>query len=60
MNQIKIFFNGQKKNNGNILLTKDPIRAASSTDCVMTDKWISMGDKINKSKKEKKLLDHIR
>jgi len=44
-----------RKNNGNILLTKDPIEAASFADCVMTDKWISMGDKINKSKKKKSL-----
>ena len=44
-----------KKNNGNILLTKDPIKAASSADCIMTDKWISMGDKANKSKKKKAL-----
>ena len=53
--QIRIFFSGQKKNNGNIFLTKDPIKAASSADCIMTDKWISMGDKVNK-KKKKKLL----
>ena len=44
-----------KKNSGNILLTKDPIQAASDADCVMTDKWISMGDKINKNKKKKAL-----
>jgi ornithine carbamoyltransferase len=44
-----------KKNNGKILLTKDPIAAASDADCIMTDKWISMGDKINKSKKKKAL-----
>ena len=44
-----------KKNNGNIILTKDPIKAASSADCIMTDKWISMGDKINKNKKKKAL-----
>ena len=44
-----------KRNNGNILLTKDPIKAASSADCVMTDKWISMSDKENKSKKKKVL-----
>ena len=44
-----------EKNKGNILLTKDPIKAASSADCVMTDKWISMGDKINKNKKKKVL-----
>jgi len=44
-----------KKNNGNILLTRDPIKAASSADCVMTDKWISMNDKTNKNKKKKTL-----
>ena len=44
-----------KKNKGKILLTKDPIEAASDADCIMTDKWISMGDKINKSKKKKAL-----
>ena len=44
-----------KKNKGNILVTKDPIKAASAADCIMTDKWISMGDKINKNKKKKSL-----
>jgi ornithine carbamoyltransferase len=44
-----------KKNQGNILLTKDPLKAANLADCIMTDKWISMGDKINKSKKKKAL-----
>ena len=44
-----------KKNNGNILLTRDPLKAASSVDCVMTDKWISMGDKTNANKKKKAL-----
>jgi len=44
-----------KKNKGNILVTKDPIKAASSVDCVMTDKWISMSDKSNKTKKKKAL-----
>tara|TARA_B100000029_G_scaffold489864_1_gene548087 strand:- start:5072 stop:5995 length:924 start_codon:yes stop_codon:yes gene_type:complete len=47
-----------KKNNGNIILTKDPIKAASSADCVMTDKWISMGDKINIRKKKKLLKSY--
>ncbi len=42
-----------KKNNGKILLTKDPFLAAKSVDCVMTDKWISMGEKANKNKKKK-------
>ena len=44
-----------KKNNGNILVTKNPIEAANGADCIMTDKWISMGDKINKSKTKKAL-----
>ena len=34
-----------KKNNAKILITKDPLEAANLADCVMTDKWISMGDK---------------
>ena len=51
----KNFLQWAKRNNGNIFLTKDPIKAASSADCIMTDKWISMGDKVNK-KKKKKLL----
>ena len=44
-----------KRNNGNVFLTKDPIEAASSVDCIMTDKWISMSDKSNRSKKKKAL-----
>ena len=44
-----------KKNNGNILVTSDPIKAASFADCIMTDKWISMSDKTNKIKKKKAL-----
>ncbi len=44
-----------KKNKGNISVTKDPIDAVSSADCVITDKWISMSDKINKKKKKKML-----
>ena len=34
-----------------ILITKDPVEAANLADCIMTDKWISMGDKGNKKKK---------
>tara|TARA_B100001123_G_C15256239_1_gene1004751 strand:+ start:144 stop:1070 length:927 start_codon:yes stop_codon:yes gene_type:complete len=44
-----------KKNKGKITITKDPKEAINYADCVMTDKWISMNDKINK-KKKKKLL----
>ena len=45
----------QKKNNCNLLITEDPYKAAKDADCVMTDKWISMGDKVNKNKKKKDL-----
>ena len=31
------------------------MKAVSSADCVMTDKWISMSDKTNKNKKKKAL-----
>jgi len=44
-----------KKNKGNIFITKDPLEASNEADCIMTDKWISMNDKINKKKKEKTL-----
>ena len=44
-----------KKNNSKILITKDPIVAAKNADCIMTDKWISMSDKINKNKKKKSI-----
>ena len=36
-----------------IIITKNPKEAVSLADCVMTDKWISMGDKSNKKKKKK-------
>ena len=44
-----------KNKKAKILITKDPREAANLADCIMTDKWISMGDKTNK-KKKKKLL----
>ena len=44
-----------KKNKGDISISKNPIHAANSADCIMTDKWISMGEKINKAKKKKAL-----
>jgi len=44
-----------KKNNAKISITKDPLEAANLADCVMTDKWISMGDTGNKKKKIKLL-----
>jgi len=46
--------NWAKKNKKNILITKNPFTAVKDADCVMTDKWISMNDKINKNIKRKK------
>jgi len=44
-----------KNKKAKILITKDPKEAANLADCVMTDKWISMGDESNKNKKKKLL-----
>ncbi len=44
-----------KKNMAKILITQNPLEAANLADCVMTDKWISMGDKVNKREKTKLL-----
>jgi ornithine carbamoyltransferase len=44
-----------KDKKANILITKDPKEAAEDASAVITDKWISMGDGVNK-KKKKKLL----
>ena len=41
-----------KSKKTSILITKDPKEAVNLADCVMTDKWISMGDKVNKKKKK--------
>ncbi len=44
-----------KSKKAKILITQDPKEAVSESDCIMTDKWISMGDEINKNKKKKLL-----
>jgi ornithine carbamoyltransferase len=51
----KKILNWAKKNKGKIVVTKNPMKAVNSADCIMTDKWISMGDKVNKTKKKKTL-----
>jgi len=51
----KKILNWAKSKKAKILITNDPNKAVSLADCVMTDKWISMGDKVN-MKKKKKLL----
>ncbi len=50
--------NWAKKNKSNIFLTKDPREAVKNSDCIMTDKWISMNDKVNKKAKKKTLKDY--
>ena len=40
-----------KDKKANILITKDPKEAVEDSSAVITDKWISMGDKSNRKKK---------
>jgi len=42
-----------KKNKADVNITNIPEDAAKDADCIMTDKWISMGDKGNLLKKRK-------
>ena len=42
-----------KKNKVNLLITQKPDEAIKNSDCVMTDKWVSMNDKVNKKTKKK-------
>ncbi len=42
-----------KKNKVNLLITQKPDEAVKNSDCVMTDKWVSMNDKVNKKTKKK-------
>ncbi len=44
-----------KKNKADCEIFKDPITAAKNSDCIMTDKWISMNDKVN-IKEKKRIL----
>ncbi len=54
----KQILNWAKKNKARLFITKDPKKAVKNADCVMTDKWISMNDKVNKQKKKKTLKDY--
>ncbi len=47
-----------KKNKVNLLVTRKPEEAVQDSDCVMTDKWISMNDKVNKKIKKRNLKDY--
>tara|TARA_B110000914_G_scaffold180763_1_gene163059 strand:- start:38 stop:772 length:735 start_codon:yes stop_codon:yes gene_type:complete len=42
-----------KKNKANIIITKNPNEAVKNADCVITDKWVSMNDKVDKKKRNK-------
>tara|TARA_Y100001970_G_C14047300_1_gene757002 strand:- start:138 stop:1064 length:927 start_codon:yes stop_codon:yes gene_type:complete len=44
-----------KKNKANVFVTQNPFDAVKDADCVMTDKWVSMNDKVNKKLKKKAL-----
>ena len=47
-----------KKNKVNLFITKKPEEAVKDADCVMTDKWVSMNDKVNKKLKKKILMSY--
>ena len=49
----KKILNWAKKNKVNISITTKPMDAVKNSDCVMTDKWVSMNDKVNKKAKKK-------
>ena len=51
----KKILNWAKKNKVKLLVTKNPEEAAKDSDCIMTDKWVSMNDKVNKKIKKKNL-----
>tara|TARA_B100001093_G_scaffold477396_1_gene504623 strand:+ start:1 stop:789 length:789 start_codon:yes stop_codon:yes gene_type:complete len=44
-----------KKNKADITITKNLDSAVKNADCIMTDKWVSMNDKVDKNKKKKML-----
>ena len=44
-----------KKEKVKLTITSKPLEAVTGSDCVMTDKWISMNDKVNKVSKKKTL-----
>ena len=49
----KKILNWAKKNKVNLSITAKPLEAVKNADCIMTDKWISMNDKVNKVSKKK-------
>jgi len=49
----KDILNWAKKNKVNLTVTTKPDEAVKNSDCVMTDKWVSMNDKVDKKSKKK-------
>ena len=47
-----------QKNNANIKIFGKPKDAVVNSDCIMTDKWVSMNDKVNKKAKKKSLKNY--
>ena len=41
-----------EKNNGKIKIFHDPKKGVKDVDCIMSDKWVSMGDKGDSKKKK--------
>ena len=54
----KKILNWAKKNKVNLTITTKPEDAVKNSDCVMTDKWVSMNDKVNKNQKKKNLRNY--
>ena len=54
----KKILNWAKKNKVKLLVTNKPEKAAEGSDCIMTDKWISMNDKVNKKEKKRSLKNY--
>jgi ornithine carbamoyltransferase len=54
----KKILNWAKKNKVDLLITKKPEEAVKDADCVMTDKWVSMNDKVDKKLKKKILKNY--
>jgi ornithine carbamoyltransferase len=44
-----------KKNKVKLIVTTKPDEAVKDSDCIMTDKWVSMNDNVNKKQKKKTL-----
>ena len=51
----KTILSWAKKNKVNLTVTTKPEDAVKNSDCIMTDKWVSMNDKVNKKSKKKTL-----